>query len=177
VLSQSERVAEADRVGPETVAQVLRFLRHHYDHVVLDGLRDFGDVPLAALDVADRILMVVTQEVPAVRSAQRRAELLRQLGFDTSRIVIVVNRFQKSSSITRQVIEETVKVPVIATIGNDFHALMRAVNQGVLVWDESRRSAVGRDIEALARQLSGTAPAKTSLLTALLPARMAIHGT
>jgi pilus assembly protein CpaE len=178
VLSQSERIAETDRVGPETIAQVLRFLRHHYDHVVLDGLRDFGDVPLAALDVADRILLVVTQEVPAVRSAQRRAELLRQLGFDAARIQLVVNRFQRSSSITRQVIEDTVKVPVVATIGNDFHALMRAVNQGVLVWDESRRSAVARDFEALARELSGAppAPAKSSLLKALLPARMATHG-
>lgn len=176
VLSQAEKVTEADRLGPDTVAQVLRFLRHHYDEVVLDGLRDLGDVPLAALDVADRILLVVTQEVPAVRNAQRRVELLRQLGFDASRIVVVVNRYQKSSSITRQVIEETVKVPVVATIGNDFQALMRAVNQGVLVWDESRRSPVARDVDALAHQLSGAAPpARPSLLNALLP-RMATHG-
>jgi pilus assembly protein CpaE len=178
VLSQSERITEADRVGPEVVAQVLRFLRHHYDHVVLDGLRGFGDLPLAALDVADRILLVVTQEVPAVRSAQRRAEFLRQLGFDASRILLVVNRFQRGSSITRPVIEETVKVPVIATIANDFQSLNRAVNQGVLVWEESRRSPVAHDIEALAHQLCGSQPPpRPSLLSALLPARMVLHGT
>lgn len=178
VLSQSEKVTEADRVGPETVSQVLRFLRHHYDHVVLDGLRDFGDVPLAALDVADRILLVVTQEVPAVRNAQRKAEYLRQLGLDASRLALVVNRFQRSSSITRQVIEETVKVPVIATVGNDFQSLTRAVNQGVLVWDESRRSTVGRDVDALAQLLAGVPAAspRTSVLDVLLPARVAGHG-
>jgi pilus assembly protein CpaE len=178
VLSQSEKVTEADRVGPETIAQVLRFLRHHYDHVVLDGLRDFGDVPLAALDLADRILLVVTQEVPAVRNAQRKAEYLRQLGLDASRLALVVNRFQRSSSITRQVIEETVKVPVIATVGNDFQSLTRAVNQGVLVWDESRRSTVGRDIDALAQGLAGVPAAspRTSVLDVLLPARVAGHG-
>jgi pilus assembly protein CpaE len=178
VLSQSEKVTEADRVGPETIVQVLRFLRHHYDHVVLDGVRDFGDVPLAALDLADRILLLVTQEVPAVRNAQRKAELLRQIGFDATRVLLVVNRFQKSSPITRAVIEETVRLPVVATIGNDFQSLSRAVNQGVLVWEESRRSAVARDVEALAQQLSGVqAPApKTSLIQSLLPARM-VHGT
>jgi pilus assembly protein CpaE len=178
VLSQSEKVTEADRVGPEMVVQVLRFLRHHYDHVVLDGLRDFGDVPLAALDLADRILLLVTQEVPAVRNAQRKAELLRQLGFDAGRAFLVVNRYQKSSTITRHVIEETVRLPVLATLGNDFQSLSRAINQGVLVWEESRRSAVARDVEALSHQLLGApaAPTRSSFLKALLPARMAIHG-
>jgi pilus assembly protein CpaE len=179
VLSQSEKFTEADRIGPEGVAQVLRFLRHHHDHLVLDGLRDFGDVPLAALDLADRILLVVTQEVPAVRNAQRRAELLRQLGHDGRRVLLVVNRYQKSSPITRQVIEETVKLPIAATVGNDFQSLSRAINQGVLVFDESRRSAVARDVEALAQAIAGAGvpERRESLLNKLLPARLALHGT
>jgi pilus assembly protein CpaE len=178
VLSQSEKVTESDRVDPDTVVQVLRFLRHHYDHVVLDGLRDLGDVPLASFDLADRILLLVTQEVPAVRNAQRKAELLRQLGFDAGRVLVVVNRYQKGSPITRQVIEETVRLPVVATIGNDFEALSRAVNQGVLVWEESRRSPVARDVEALAAHLTGARPAapRTSLLRSLFPPRTAAHG-
>ena len=177
VLSQVEKLTESDRVGPETVVQVLRFLRHHHDHLVLDGLRDFGDVALAALDVADRILLVVTQEVPAVRNAQRKAELARQLGFDSARIALVVNRYQKSSPITRQVIEDTVKVPVVATVANDFQSLSRAVNQGVLVWQESRRSPVARDVEALAEHVAGARPraAGSSFLKALLPSRVALH--
>jgi pilus assembly protein CpaE len=177
VLSQGEKLTD-DRVGPETVSQVLRFLRHHYDHVVLDGLRDFGDIPLAALDLAERILLLVTQEVPAVRNAQRRAELLRQLGVDAGRVFLVVNRYQKSSPITRQVIEDTVRLPIVATVGSDFQALSRAVNQGVLVWDESRRSPITRDIEALGRQLFGApAPrARPPFLKTLLPARTAPHG-
>lgn len=178
VLSQSDKLAEADRVGPEGVQQVLRFLRHQYDHLVLDGLRGLGDVPLAALDLADRILLVVTQEVPSVRNAQRRAELLGQLGHDASRVMLVVNRYQKSSPITRQVIEDTVKLPILATVGNDFQSLSRAVNQGVLVWDESRRSAVARDVESLAHSIAGwSAPEpRGSFLRALLPAKVGVHG-
>jgi pilus assembly protein CpaE len=178
VLSQSEKITEADRIGPEGVLQVLRFLRHHYDHLVLDGLRGFGDVELAALDLADRILLVVTQEVPAVRNAQRRAELLRQLGHDTSRVMLVVNRYQKGSPITRQVIEDTVKLPVVATVANDFQSLSRAVNQGVLVFEEARRSAFARDVEGLARSVEGRGPPKPrgSFLELILPSRMTSHG-
>lgn len=154
VLSQSEKMADADRLGVEGTTQVLRFLRHHYDHLVLDGLRDFGDITLAALDLADRILLVVTQEVPAVRNAQRCAEILHQIGYDEKRIAVVVNRYARRSSITVPVIEDTLKLPVQATVSNDFPRLSRAINRGVLLWDEAPRSPVARDVDALAEALS-----------------------
>lgn len=153
VLSQSDKVVDAERLGPEGVVRVLRFLRHHYDHIVLDGLRGFDDVALASLDLADRIVLLVTQEVPAVRSAQRRAALLRQLGYDASRIVVAVNRYHKRSHITREVIEETLQLPVSATIENDFQTLTHAINRGVLAWEEARRAPICRDFDALADRL------------------------
>ncbi len=159
VLSQCDNVADGERLDPGAVSAELRFLRHHYDHVIVDGLRDFGDMAFAALDVATRIALVVTQEVPAVRSAQRCATYFRQLGYDQDRLMLVVNRHQKGSPITREVVEETVGLPVAATVANDFTALSRAVNRGVLLWDESPRSQLARDVEALALKLApGGAP-------------------
>ena len=103
VLSQCDAVADGERLDPGAVAGVLRFLRRHYDHVVVDGLRDFGDLAFAALDVATRIALVVTQEVPAVRSAQRCAAYFGQLGYDSGRLLLLVNRYHKGSPITREV--------------------------------------------------------------------------
>ncbi|HSM91629.1 MAG TPA: P-loop NTPase [Anaeromyxobacteraceae bacterium] len=178
VLSQSEKVVEAERLGAEGVARVLRFLRHHYDHVVLDGLRGFGDLALASLDLADRIVLLVTQEVPAVRAAQRRVELLRQLGYDASRIVVAVNRYHRGASVSRQVIEETLQLPVAATIGNDFRTLTRAVNRGVLVWEESKRSPIAQDCEEFAELLDGGAaePASEGLLSRLFYTKVVLNG-
>jgi len=179
VLSESERVGAADRLGAEGVTRVHRFLRHHYDHVVLDGLRDFGDVALAGLDVADRIVLVVTQEVPAVRNAQRCAALLRQLGHEGERLFLVVNRFQRGSPINRQVIEETVRLPVRAVVGNDFGALARSVNRGVLLFDEAPRSVVARDVAALAAGLAGGAhggPKREPLLRKLFWPKAVLNG-
>ena len=178
VLSQCEKIAESERLDPGKVAAVLRFLRQRYDHVVVDGLRDFGDIALAALDLADRILLVVTQEVPAVRSAQRCAEYFRQLGYETKRVMLVVNRYHKGSPITREVVEETVGLPVAGLVGNDFQALSRAVNRGVLLWDEAPRSVVVRDIEALAAQFLPPSPpeSKGSFLKKIFSPRVTVHG-
>jgi pilus assembly protein CpaE len=160
-LSQCEKVEEGDGLDAGGVAGVLRFLRPLYDDLVIDGLRDFGDVALAALDLADRILLLTTQEVPAVRSAQRCADVFRRLGYDRKEMLLLVNRYQRGSTITRQVIEETVGVPVAATIGNDFQALSRTVNAGALVWDEAPRSVVARDVESLGARIAPDAPEAT----------------
>jgi pilus assembly protein CpaE len=178
VLSQCDAVADGERLDPGAVAGVLRFLRRHYDHVVVDGLRDFGDLSFAALDVATRIALVVTQEVPAVRSAQRCAAYFGQLGYDSSRLLLLVNRYQKGSPITREVVEETVGLPVAATVANDFTGLSRAVNRGVLLWDEAPRSAVARDMEALAASIAPVraAAAPASLFRKLFAPKAVIHG-
>ncbi len=178
VVSQAERPGAAEVIDPGGVTRVLRFLRQHYDQVVVDGLHDFGDTALAALDLADRILLVVTQEVPSVRDARRCLDIFRQLDYDVSRVLVVVNRFHRGSPITRQVIEETLGVPVGAVVGNDFQALSRAVNRGVLLWEEAPRSAVVRDVEELAARLGANPPARAtrSFLGRILAPRESVHG-
>lgn len=178
VVSQTERPGGADAIDPGGVTRVLRFLRQHYDELVVDGIRDFGDASLAALDLADRIVLLVTQEVPAVRGARRCIDIFRQLDYDLSRVLLVVNRHQRSSPITCQVVEETVGLPVAAVVGNDFQALSRAVNRGVLLWDEAPRSPIVRDVERLAELLApgGTRQQKPSFLGRLFSPRVKVHG-
>jgi pilus assembly protein CpaE len=155
VLAQSHRLEEVDRIGPDQLGSMLRFLRLHYRAVVLDGLRSFDELSVAALDEADQILLVVTQEVPAVRDARRCADLLRRLG-SANKLKLVVNRFQKGLEITPTVVAETVGFPVAATIPNDYAAVIRAVNRGQLLLDEAPRSPVTKGVEQLIGVLGHT---------------------
>lgn len=178
VLAQAHRIEESDRVDPAALASLLSFLRQHYGAIVLDGLRSFDELSLAAVDSADQIVLVVTQEVPAVRDARRCVDLFRRLGCD-GKLKLVVNRFQKVE-ITTAVVEETVGVPVSATIANDYPAVIRAVNKGQLVLDAAPRSIVTKNVEALAAAL-GHAPAeelreKGSILSRFFAARTS-HAT
>ncbi len=148
VLAQSHRIEDVDRIDPTQLGSMLRFLRLHYRAVVLDGLRSFDELSVAALDEADQILVVVTQEVPAVRDARRCSDLLKRLGAE-AKLKLVVNRFQKGSEITPAVVAETVGLPVAATIPNDYPAVIRAVNRGQLLLDEAPRSPATKGIEQL----------------------------
>lgn len=178
VLSQSERLEEAEHVSPASVASMLPFLRQHYGHVFVDGIRGFDELGLAALDACDRVLLVVTQEVPAVRNAQRCVEIFRRLGYPDAKLQLLVNRFHKGSSITCQVISETVSLPVTATIANDYAPLLRAMNRGGTIEEEAPRSQVARDLRAVAALVHGrpVQPRRTTLLERVFGGREARDG-
>jgi pilus assembly protein CpaE len=148
VLSQTHRVEESDRVDPSMIGALLHFLRRHYDVVVVDGLRSFDDISLAAVDATDQILLVLSQEVPAVRDAKRCVHLFRRLGHE-GKLRLVVNRFQRHLDITPEVIAETAGLPVSATMSNDYPTVVRCVNRGVLLVDDAPKVTVTRDLEGI----------------------------
>ncbi|WP_242333421.1 MULTISPECIES: AAA family ATPase [unclassified Anaeromyxobacter] len=164
VLAQGDRLDEADKIDASAITQLIGFLRQHYGSVVLDGIHGFDELSLAALDASDRVVLVVTQEVPAVRNAQRTVEIFRKLGYDDSKLLLVVNRYQARSNVTREVVADTVRLPVTATVTNDFALLAKAVGRGATLAEVGARAPITRDVEALAALLDAEG-AKSSART------------
>ena len=149
VLAQTEKMEQAPRIDPAGLGSLIHFLRQHYKTIVLDGLRTFDDHAVAALDACDRVLVLVAQEVPAVRRAQRCVSFLRRLGHDEARLRLVVNRYAKGAEVKNELIAQTVGLPIAATIASDYPTLIRAINRGNLLLEEAPRSQLMKDIEAL----------------------------
>jgi pilus assembly protein CpaE len=149
VLPQTEKMEQASRIDPAGLGSLIHFLRQHYKTIVLDGLRTFDDHAVAALDACDRVLVLVAQEVPAVRRAQRCVSFLRRLGHDEARLRLVVNRYAKGAEVKNELIAETIGLPIAATIASDYPTLIRAINRGNLLLEEAPRSQLMKDIEAL----------------------------
>jgi pilus assembly protein CpaE len=150
VLAQSGKVEEAESVRAADAVAVLELLRRHYHHLVVDGIAGFDELSLAVLDASQHIVMVLTQDVPSVRSTKRCLELFRRLGYDDRKVKLVVNRFHRNSKITSDVIAEAVGLPVAHTLSNDFASAIEAINRGLMLESLAPRSALTRDIEALA---------------------------
>jgi pilus assembly protein CpaE len=155
VLAQSGKLEEAERIRTGDVRALVDFLRGHYGHLVVDGLSGFDELSLSILDACQQIVMVLTQDVPAVRSTKRCLDLFRQLGYPDRRIKLVVNRYQRNSDITSAVIADAVGLPVTHLLGNDFASASGAINRGIMLQEAAPRSALTRDIEALAGVLDG----------------------
>jgi pilus assembly protein CpaE len=152
-LSQTGRLDDIDDNLAERLPGLLGSLAEHFDYVVVDGVRDFGDCALAALDAADKIAMVVTQDVQAVRRASRVAQLFRRLNYADRKIHLVLNRHTSKATVDEKEIERVIGLPVTATVRNDYLRLRKALDEGSLLHDTARGSGVHRDVELVARTL------------------------
>ncbi len=115
VLAQSSKVEEAEQIKGPDVTALLEFLRRNYDFVIVDGVRGFDELSLAALDGSQHVFMTLTQDVPAVRNGQRCLELFGRLQYDQNRIKLLLNRYPKASKITIEVVGETLGQPLTHT--------------------------------------------------------------
>jgi pilus assembly protein CpaE len=154
LLAQSDRLDDADKVSAAQIGTLLSFLARHFEYVVCDGLRGFDELALAALDAAHHVLMIVAQDVPAVKNAQRCLDVMRRLGYGEDKLRLVVNRHQKSE-IDLQSIADTLATPVHGAVANDFVTVSRAINRGQLLADVAPRARVAEDLMRLGQQLTG----------------------
>jgi len=179
VLAQSGKMEEAEQITAADVAALLSFLRRHYDRVVIDGVRAFDDISLAALDASQRVLMVLTQDVPAVRNGLRCLEMFKRLNYDEGKVRLVLNRHQKGSRITMDVVRDTLHMSVAHTITNDFASVIDAINRGLLLKDAAPRARLTHDIQGLLPLLAGAgeAPARRSFFGGLFGGKKAANGT
>ncbi len=170
VLAGSGKVEETEALRPADVVALLDLLRRHYGHLVIDGINGFDEMSLAVLDASQHIVMLLTQDVPAVRSTKRCVDLFRRLGYDGRKIKLVLNRYQRQSKISADVIAEAVGLPVAHTLSNDFASAIESINRGLMLQDLAPRSSLTRDIEALAPLIAGqnNGPERRGFLRGLL---------
>jgi pilus assembly protein CpaE len=128
----------------------LAYLRQLYAYIVVDTVPLLVDVTLAAIDASDLIVLVTTQDIPAIKNAHLFLDLLQNLGIERERVLLVMNRFDKSAAITPERASENLKQPILAVIPMDERVVIPAVNRGVPFVLETRTQPSARGIFALA---------------------------
>lgn len=154
---QDEMVLTRD-IPMERFAHLLDIVRLNYDRVVVDLPRQIDDVSAAVYDRADRILVVVQQEVANVRDAVRlRNILVRQLGIAQDKIEIVVNRYDKNFQVEladiRRALNCETRDPML--VPNQYRDVSESINVGVPMMEQHRSSAVTKALMQIEARLGG----------------------
>jgi len=140
-------------VRPEDLRKILVALRRTRDFVVVDlsAVQDEGTSTI--LDLADRVLLVLTPEITSLRGAKLLLERAGDIGLSRERIAPILNRFPQRGGLQRRDIENSVGVTVAINIPDDVKLVAYSINRGVPLMESHRRSGVARQVEALAKSL------------------------
>jgi pilus assembly protein CpaE len=121
----------ADTVTPQLIIDVLGRLRTIFDIVIVDTSSILDDVVLNVLDVSDKIIVVTTPEIPAIKDAKHFFEVTEALGYDRSRVMLILNKSDKRINIRAEDIANNIKYQVEGQLPLDERSVTTAVNQGV----------------------------------------------
>ena len=159
LLAAPREADSADEIEPQHIFEVLQKLREHFDYVVLDPQHTFDSITLAALDQSDEIILVLTLDIPAIRSTQRALEIFDRLGYPRKKVRIVVNRWSKQIDLELKQVEKFLGEPVVAFVPSDYQTAVGSINLGTPLVQAEPTSKIALEIRRIAEQISiGVAP-------------------
>jgi pilus assembly protein CpaE len=146
----------AERVSRTTVRSILQELRTTYDYIVIDTPAHLDAMVLDAIQVADALLLVTTFNVTAVKSSRSTLRLLRTLGVDRDRIVLILNQMRPRMTVARAEIEEVLRYRMLTQLPYEPH-VDDAVDTGRPLLLNHPRAPMSRQLTEIVRYLAPTA--------------------
>ncbi len=150
----------ADLVAPGALNTILEKLRRLYDYIVIDTPSTLADLTLTVLDVADRIILITTPDIPAIKNAKLFFEVTEALEYPSGKTILVLNKADRHTNIRAEDIQASIKYPVAAQIPLDERTAMAAANQGVPYMLIARTSPLAQATMTLGRHLISTTAEK-----------------
>ena len=148
-------------LDPERVAAAIIAARRTTDIVIVDLHPSYSPLNRAVLDAADRILLPVTPDLPAIRAAVKLVDVAEELGL-RDRLGLVINRANSGVSVAD--LEKTTGLPAIALIRSGGMLMVKAVNEGRTLVEMAPKERITRDFLALADTVLGVAAPSRSRL-------------
>jgi len=121
---------ETEQIEPDHVTEILNLVSQRYSRIVLDLPHTFDPITIAALDIADEILLVMALDIPGIRSTKRALNVLDRLGYPRSRIHIVVNRWTKKTEVELAKVQAHLGQQFLGFVPNDYGKVMDSINLG-----------------------------------------------
>ncbi|MEU3487707.1 AAA family ATPase [Streptomyces massasporeus] len=149
--------AEGERgedVTDRAARQIVSALRSRYEVVVIDCGAQLGGAGAAAVEMADRALLVTTPDVVAVRGAKRAVRMWDRLQIrKAEETTVVVNRHSRGTEIQPPLIRKITGTAVAATVvPANFKELQSVVDAG-RIHELENKSSVKQALWGLAGEL------------------------
>ncbi|MDQ8160269.1 MAG: AAA family ATPase [Gemmatimonadota bacterium] len=132
-LPASDDLEVAEQIQADAVSRVLAACRASFAHTIVDCEHAFGARTVAALDSADRIIVVLQSNVASIRATKRTLALFKQLDFPEDKAIIVLNREGPGDVLSWNDVAKSLGRAVDVRLPNAFQLTTDAQTRGIPV--------------------------------------------
>ncbi len=118
VIPSSLSIKEMCNLTEKNLFNATKDLRKISDTVIFDSAAGLGSEAMAAMSIADEIIIVTNPEMPAVTDALKAAKLAEEMGKDVRGVII--NRVSgRKSEMSLKSISEMLELPILGVVPED----------------------------------------------------------
>ncbi|MET0773340.1 MAG: AAA family ATPase [Candidatus Limnocylindrales bacterium] len=168
-----------DTSTPPTTEQlecVLDALGAGYDYVVVDAGSALDERAQVVLGRADRVVICVTPDIPAVRATRMLIEQLAEYEAPTERHVVVLNHIFAAEVVKTEDLRRSLQLPVDDEIPYDPILFLKAANEGIPVVISAPSSPPAQAFRRLAATLVGPVTPEPAAAPSLRGKRPLLRG-
>jgi len=153
LIAAPEEIDPVEKIQPEYVHEALQRLNECYDYVIIDPQHTFDPLTLTALDQSSQIILVVTLDLPSIRSAHRTLRLFDRVGYPAEKVRLLLNRWSRQDNLDIPQVEDFLGKSIIGSIPSDYQTVVNSINLGTPLVKSDPRSKVGREIKRVTELL------------------------
>ncbi len=133
----------------EPISKVLNFLRQIYNFIIIDTTSYLTEVVQNCLDVADYIVLVTTQDIPSIKTANQFLTLADASSIAREKILFIMNRYDKRIAISPERVGESLRQPILVAIPYEERIITSAMNRGIPFMVDNKLAPAGKAISSL----------------------------
>lgn len=153
VLLAPPRPELAELVLADHLERIIAQMRTMFDYIIIDTPSVLNDLVLTALDLADRVLLLTTADIPSIRNTSLVFQVVEALGYPRAKIRLVLSRFDQKNPITPKMIADNLKHEMAFQVPLDGITVSSSIRQGLPFVTEQRSKPIAQAVRKMAEQL------------------------
>jgi pilus assembly protein CpaE len=153
VLPSPTGLDSCDAATPDVIEKILRMMQREFDYIIIDGGQSIDHLSLKILEMSDTVLIVSILSLPCLINVKRLIDTFWRLGVQDEKFKIIINRYNKSSSITLNEAEKGLQKKIFWSIPNDYNATISAINQGKTLSVIAQKSEITKSLRDMTSKL------------------------
>lgn len=156
LLPAPARLEEAEAVTAENLEKVLHFVKQLaiYSHVLVDAGHRLDEISIKALELADQVVLVADQSVPALSNTRKLLEIFELLGLGDLALEIWLNSWEKNGDLSLEDVAKFLGREVKGTLPFLANEVKVSINEGIPLVKSSPNLSLSRELWNLAGHFS-----------------------
>jgi pilus assembly protein CpaE len=156
LLPAPARLEEAEAVSSENLEKVLNFVKNLaiYSHVLVDAGHHLDEISIKALELADQVILVADQSVPALSNTRKILEIFELLGLGDLELEIWMNSWDKHGDLSLEDVAKFLGRIVKGTVPFFASEVKTSINEGIPLAKSSPNLSICQELGELAGHFS-----------------------